>query len=119
MNKRKMWVPDIIYEEGSKIPFVQVEVDKDMPDILHVYEYKMTGEFSPGPEGEDVPHMDVYIHQYIDQEALRAVLDDDTVNRVRKHIGLEPLADAKTKGDQLTSNVVANAEENNSEKKVH
>lgn len=119
MNRRKMWVPDIVYEEGSKIPFVQVPTDKDMPDIIHVYEYKMTGEFSPGPEGEDIPHMDVYIHQYIDQEALRAVLDDDIVNKVRAHVGLEPLKDAKQKGEKLITNVIENAEENNSEKKVH
>jgi hypothetical protein len=100
MNKRKMWVPEIVYEEESEIPFVQVPVDKDMPDILHCYEYKLTGKFSPGPDGEEVPHMDVYIHQYIDQESIRDVFSDEMVNKLRVHIGLKPLTISKEEGEK-------------------
>ena len=126
--KRKLWIGDLLYEEGSKIPFIQVPPDKDMPDMLHVYEYKQTGEFSPGPEGEEVPHMDVFIHQYIDQEALQAVLDEETVNRVRIYCGLKPLQEAKEKGQEITDKVQQNvtdlerhAQKENSteEKKIH
>ena len=114
-DSRKMWIPDIVYEEGSKIPMVQVPVDKVMPEVIHIYEYRMTGEYSPGPAGEDIPKCDVHIHQYIDQEVLREVLDEETLNRVRAHCGLEPLKDAKAKGERITSNVKANVDALNQE----
>ena len=56
------WIPEIMYEEpsqeeglSSNIPFIPVPNDQEMPKLLYVFESRETGEFEPGPEGEDLP----------------------------------------------------------------
>ena len=66
------WVPEIMYEEAqdegltSHIPFIPVPPDMEMPSLLYVFESRETGEFEPGPEGEELAVTEMELHQYAD-----------------------------------------------------
>ena len=62
LNFKKNWVPEICYEDGdptgsltSALPFIPVPPEETMPAFLFIFESKETGEFEPGPEGEELP----------------------------------------------------------------
>ena len=70
------WVPEIMYEEASEglsshIPFIQVPTEEDMPRMLFIFESRETGEFEPGPNGEDLPVTELDLHQYADMAILK------------------------------------------------
>ncbi len=109
------WIPEIMYEESSEeegltshIPFIPVPENEQMPRILFVFESRETGEFEPGPEGEDLPVTDFELHQYADMAALKEKLSANVFDQVRSALGLEPLAVAAQKGKAITAKVRAN-----------
>ena len=107
------WIPEICYEEAedgltSKIPFIQVPEEEEMPKILFVFESRETGEFEPGPEGEELPVTEMDLHQYADMLTLKENLDSETYDKVREVLGLEPLKRAAVKGKKITDNVRKN-----------
>lgn len=111
-NKR--WVPEIMYEdvgeEGltSHIPFIPVPTEEEMPHFLFVFESRETGEFEPGPEGEELPVTEMDLHQYANMGILKKKLAADVFDIVRTSLGLEPLKTAAKKGEQITAAVKNN-----------
>ena len=73
----KQWIPEIMYEETqddgltSHIPFIPVPQDEEMPKLIYVFESRETGEFEPGPNGEDLPVTTMDLHQYADMNTLK------------------------------------------------
>jgi len=117
-DPKKDWMGEIFYEEnGSKIPFIQVPVTRDMPRRLFVSEYKETGEYEPGIDGEDVQKMDASIHQYFEYNEIAKALDPETLDKLRTFFGLEPLSVARKKGQKIIKKVEDNVEDN--KKQVH
>lgn len=111
---KKTWVPEIMYEdtheEGltSHIPFIPVPESQEMPQILYVFESRETGEFEPGPEGEELPVTEMDLHQYADMAVLKEKLDPAAYDVVRSALGLEPMQSATKKGQKITQNVREN-----------
>ncbi|HIL97541.1 MAG TPA: hypothetical protein EYG51_16750 [Pseudomonadales bacterium] len=110
MSTKSNWVPEILYEEmdeglTSKIPFIQVPNDELMPGLLFVFESRETGEFEPGPEGEELAVHDLELHQYANMSVLKEKLTWLEYDNIRFALGLEPLATAAIKGAVITSNV--------------
>ena len=106
------WMPEIMYEEengiSSKIPFIAVPDGKEMPKLLFIFESRETGEIEPGSDGEDLPVVQLDLHQYADMAVLKEKLDADTYDNVRAALGLEPVATAASKGTKITQNVRKN-----------
>lgn len=105
------WIPEIMYEDAgeegltSHIPFIPVPEEENMPPFLFVFESRETGDFEPGPEGEDLPVTEMDLHQYADMKVLKENLSSDVFDKVRLALGLEPLQDAVAKGQKITQNV--------------
>ena len=114
MSNAKNWVPEIMYEESgeegltSHIPFIPVPADEIMPQILFIFESRETGNFEPGPDGEELPVSEMDLHQYADMNTLKEGLDSKTFDKVRCALGLEPLKQAAAKGKEITNNVRKN-----------
>tara|TARA_A100000164_G_C21736427_1_gene690137 strand:- start:320 stop:694 length:375 start_codon:yes stop_codon:yes gene_type:complete len=93
------WIPEIMYEEAedgitSRIPFIQVPIGEKMPNTLFVFESKDTGEFEPGPNGEELAVTELDLHQYADMITLRKRLPPHVYNQVRLSLGLQPLEES-------------------------
>ena len=105
------WVPEIYYEEAdengltSHIPFIAVPEEEEMPKFLFVFESRETGEFEPGPDGEDLPVTQMDLHQYADMEYLKTGLTPDEYDRVRDVLGLQPMKQAVESGKQITQGI--------------
>lgn len=112
------WIPEICYEEAedgltSKIPFIQVPEEEEMPKILFVFESRETGETEPGLTGEEVPVTEIDLHQYANMKTLKENLNWAEYDNVRFALGLESVKTAAIKGQKITSNIrVAIAEGN-------
>ena len=107
------WVPEIVYEDSdegltSKIPFINVPPDKEMPVLLYMFESRETGEIEPGPEGEDLPVVEMTLHQFVDMETLKRKLTPHEYDNVRFALGLESLASASRKGSSITNQIREN-----------
>ena len=114
----KTWIPEIMYEDDdngmtSKIPFIMVPKDEEMPKLLFMFESRETGEFEPGPEGEPLPIVDMELHQYADMTVLKNHLDEWVYNLVRDVLGLQPLRTAVAAGREITDNIRKNIKEKN------
>ena len=110
MDTSLRWIPEIVYEEAddgltSNIPFISVPPGQTMPKILFIFESSETGEFEPGPEGEDLPVTEMELHQYCDMGTLKEKLNFIEYDNIRFTLGLEPLANAAQKGKKITDNV--------------
>ncbi len=110
------WIPEIMYEENeggfsSKIPFILVPQDQKMPQILFIFESRESGEFEPGLDGEEIPIIEMDLHQYANMKVLKDNLPLDLYDQVRHCLGLEPLAAATNAGKKITDNVRKNIEE--------
>ena len=110
MAKSKQWVPEIAYEEAeggitSSIPFITVPKDEVMPKVLFIFESRDTGEIEPGVKGEDVPVVELELHQYVDMAILKAGLKTEEYDRVRFVLGLDPLVKAAEAGKKITDKV--------------
>jgi hypothetical protein len=88
MNQNPSWIPEIMYEEGSQIPFIPVPADQQMPDLLFVFESRETGEFEPGSDGEESPVFDIDLHQYVNMRFLQDNLDAVAYAQVRQGLKL-------------------------------
>ena len=107
---KKGWVPEIYYEEGndglsSQIPFIAVPKEEEMPKMLFIFESRETGEFEPGPKGEELPVTEMTLHQYADMEYLKVGLTPAEYDRVRDVLGLQPMKQAVESGRQITQNI--------------
>ena len=110
----KSWIPEIMYEdtqeEGttSHLPFIPVPDNEKMPKILFIFESRETGDFEPGPSGEELPVIEMELHQYADMSILKEGLSEDLYDKVREVLSLEPLKSAVTKGTNITNNIKKN-----------
>ena len=110
----KEWFPEIMYEEAgeegltSHIPFIPVPENEEMPKMLFIFESRETGEYEPGPSGEELPVTEMDLHQYADMSVLKSNLDSLTYDKVRNALGLEPLKSAAVKGKKITDGVRKN-----------
>lgn len=102
---KKAWIPEIFYEEGGQLPFISVPKEEEMPKMLFVFESRETGEFEPGPRGEELPVTEMTLHQYADMEFLKVGLTTPEYDRIRTVLGLQPLKDATDAGKQITQNI--------------
>lgn len=109
-NKRGPWVPEIVYSEDSTIPFIEVPQDQEDPGILYIFLNRRTGEVEPGPEGEEVPVVDMELRQFVDLSRLKSGLSEEEYNKVRRALGLEDLKSATEKGKKLTDKIRSNLE---------
>ena len=105
---KKQWIPEIMYEEDSKIPFIMVPEGESDPLVLFVFVSRETGDTEPGPEGEEVPIIEMDLHSYADMQVLKDKLDEQTYDKVRNALGLDPLKSAAAAGSQITQNVKDN-----------
>ena len=104
------WFPELMYEDddsgqASKIPFIMVPSEEEMPKVLFVFESRETGEVEPGPEGEELPVVQWDLHQYADMNILKEALAPDVFDLVRAALGLEPVKTAAAKGSKITENI--------------
>jgi hypothetical protein len=104
------WIPEVMYEEGSNLPHIQVPEGEVMPGMLFVFSATETGEFEPDEEGNPLPILEMDLHQYADMVTLKNNLDATTYDTVRAALGLEPLASAEEKGRQISQNIRENVE---------
>ena len=110
MNRNSKWVPEIMYEEAdggmsSKIPFIQVPEEEQMPQMLFVFESRETGEVEPGASGEEVPVVELDLHQYANMAVLKNNLSWVEYDNIRFALGLESMGNAVMKGKEITSNI--------------
>lgn len=124
-RRRKMkQLPEILYEspsyEGEKvspIPYVIIPAEADMPPGLFLMEYRETDEVENGQPVMEGP----WPHMYVDfkevEEALAIKFGGkkskpftDVIDHIRAAIGLEPLKDAKRKGNELLNSASRLAE---------
>ena len=104
------WIPEIMYEDDeggmtSKIPFIMVPKEEEMPKMLFMFESRETGEFEPDAEGEPLPIIEMELHQYADMAALKAGLTAELYDKVRLCLGLEPLNESIVKGIEITDKI--------------
>lgn len=117
MSEKRKWVPEIMYEEYEEesisggMPFIQIPEDKEVPDILFIFGSQNTGEFEPDIEGEAQPIVEMELYQYACMHYLKEGLDENTYNKVRSCLGLQPLQEAIKSGMKISSSVL-NIDEN-------
>ena len=100
----------------SNKPFtVLVPESQKMPNLLYVFESRETGEFEPDLDGEPLPILEMDLHQYANMQKLKSGLDEATYDKVRKCLGLEPLALAAEKGSKITESIRKNLDNSQSE----
>ncbi len=99
------WIPEVMYEEGSNLPHIQVPEGESMPGMLFVFTATETGEFEPDEEGNPLPILEMDLHQYADMVTLKNNLDAGIYDVVRLALGLEPLEVAEEKGRQISQNI--------------
>ncbi len=110
-EKNTNWIPEILYEESedgglsSHIPFIQVPPGENMPSMLFVFESRETGEFEPGPNGEELPVTELDLYQYANMNYLKNKMTWVEYDNLRFALGLEPIKTAAVKGAQITSNI--------------
>jgi hypothetical protein len=110
MKNTNGWIPEIMYEDDengmtSKIPFIMVPKEEEMPSLLFMFESRETGEFEPDNEGNPLPIIEMELHQYADMAKLKTGLSEDLYDQVRMCLGLEPLRQSAKKGMQLTDKI--------------
>ena len=112
MSDNRKWVPEIMYEEYEEdslsggLPFIQVPVDKEMPDIVFLFGSQETGEFEPDLDGEPQPIMEMELFQYACMQYLKEGLDGDTYDKVRLCLGLQPLNQAVKAGMKQSEKIL-------------
>jgi len=104
----KQWIPEIMYEENSVIPFIEVPDNQEDPKVLFIMINRKTGEYEPGFEGEEVPVYEMNLRQFVDMSVLKSGLTEIEYDKVRSVLGLEPLKSATEKGKSILLNVKEN-----------
>jgi hypothetical protein len=112
---QKNWIPEIMYEESSdgssNLPFIQVPAGEEMPKLLFMFESRQTEESEPGPSGEDLPVYEWDLHQYANMAVLKEALRPELFDEVRVSLGLQPMAEAVSAGQQISQNVRSTLED--------
>lgn len=112
MSEKRKWVPEIMYEEYEEdnisggLPFIQVPAEREMPDIIFMFGSTETGEFEPDLEGNPEPIMEMELYQYANMQYLKEDLDEETYDKVRIALGLEPLSIATQKGMKQSEKIL-------------
>ncbi len=101
MNNK--WVPEIMYEEkpdgfSQGFPFIEVPKEKSMPSALFICEVRQA-------EGD---MKDLAMHMFASMTALKEELDENTYDKVRIALGLEPLKVAIKLGEEINKKVESN-----------
>lgn len=109
-ENKKDFVYEILYEESqngvtSHIPFIAVPKDCDMPRLLFIFESRETDQMEPGLNGDDVPVVEMDLHQYADMNFLKTKIDPDTYDRIRACLGLKPVKEAAVAGSKITESI--------------
>ena len=120
MTTRTGWVPEIMYEEdvngvAQTLPFILVPDGEQMPTFLFIWEQTETGEFEPGPNGEEIPIVEADLRQYARMDVLKNKLSLTDYDKVRAALGLEPLSTATAKGRAISGQVRQNVSEQESD----
>jgi len=108
----RKWVPEIMYEEYDEesisggLPFIQIPEEKEMPDILFMFGSKETGQFEPDEEGEPQSIVEMELYQFANMQYLKDDLDEETYDKVRVSLGLEPLNTATQKGMKQSQKIL-------------
>ena len=103
-NEKRMWVPEIVYEEyegtglTDGLPFITIPQDKEMPGILFFLGTSETGEFEPDENGDPQPIVEVEVYQYACMKYLEETLSSEDYDKVRITLELEPKMQARAKG---------------------
>ena len=113
MTKNKTWIPEIMYEEDSQIPFIQVPNNQPDPHILFIFVNRETGETEPNEDGDEVPVVEMDLRQFADLKILKEKLTEEEYDNVRSVLGLLPLKEATRRGKEITMNVAKNLKEDN------
>ena len=84
------WIPEIFYEEDNKgltggLPFVNVPEDKSMPSCMFICEVR------PVCEEDNEIEKEVIAHSLANMTVLKQKLDQESYNKVRVAIGLQPI----------------------------
>ena len=94
MKSKSNWIPEILYEEDNgltqQLPFIPVPPGEEMPKLLFIFESRETGEYEPDEFGNESPIVDLDLHQYVNMNLLKSILGSDSLNSIRKSLGLEP-----------------------------
>lgn len=104
-QQKSNWIPEIMYEEESQIPFIDVPENESDPALLFIFLNRRTGESEPGPDGEELPVVEMDLRQYVDMSILKKGLTENEYDKVRSILGLLPLKEAEAKGKNITMNV--------------
>lgn len=113
MNKQTTWIPEIMYEEDSQLPFIQVPKNQPDPHILFIFVNRENGETEPDEEGNEVPVVEMDLRQFADLKILKENLTEQEYDRVREVLGLLPLKEATKKGKEITLKVASNLSSKN------
>jgi len=107
MNTRKNsnWIPEILYEEDSIIPFIEVPEKELDPSLLFIFINRKTGETEPDSEGNEIPIFDMELRQFADLSILAKKLSVEDYDKVRSALGLENRASAAKKGSEITKSI--------------
>lgn len=94
MSKSSNWIPEILYEEDNgltqQLPFIPVPSNEEMPKLLFIFESRETGEYEPDEFGNESPIVDLDLHQYVNMNFLKSIIDTGLLNQVRTSLGLKP-----------------------------
>jgi hypothetical protein len=83
-----------LYEEENgltqQLPFIPVPPNEEMPKLLFIFESRETGEYEPDEYGNESPIVDLDLHQYVNMNLLKTIIDADALNLIRQNLGLQP-----------------------------
>lgn len=114
MNNKRMWVPEIVYEEYDDngltdgFPLIYVPNDKEMPNMLFILGARETGEFGPDDNGQPQPITEVEPYQFACMKYLEEALSERDYDKVRAAIGLEKKKIARKKGMEKSKEMLKN-----------
>jgi hypothetical protein len=109
---KKYKIPVILYEsEDQALPYIEIEQDDEMPPSIFIQEYKHTGEFEPGVDGEEQSIVDINMHMYVNMEFLKTKVTPQLYDVIRTSIGLKPVVEARAEGQKILDKVYGNVNE--------
>lgn len=116
MKNKNPKIPILYYEEpnpgepANPIPYIEVEINDEMPKVLFISEYKETGEFEVDTGMGSQPIWDMLIHKYVDLDHLQKLLKPKLFDKIRTALGMKPLKEAQKAGKPLLDQVFKNAD---------
>ena len=66
------------------------------------------GEVEPDENGEELPIVEMDLHQYADMNVLKEGLDTSVYDKIRQCLGLKPMSEAVSKGREISQKVREN-----------